>query len=70
MNSSPSERRYLLPHPDNGPGDFNAWITEGQRLQFFTVTRLHFEDGEVITLPAPRSALGQIGLRIETDYER
>ncbi len=70
MNSSPSERRYLLPHPDNGAGDFNAWITEGQRLQFFTVTGLHFEDGEVITLPAPRSALQQIGLRIETDYER
>ncbi len=70
LNNSPSENRYLLPHPDNVPGDFNAWINEGQRFQFFTMTKLHFADGEVITLPAPRSALEQIGLRIETDYER
>ena len=57
-----TERRYL------------ERISEGQRLQFFTVTELHFRDDthgspDVIRLPAPRSALEKMGLRIETDYE-
>ncbi|MCH2064324.1 MAG: signal peptidase I [Roseibacillus sp.] len=62
VNSSP-ERRYL------------ERIDEGQRLQFFTVTELHFRGDshngpDVVKLPAPRSALEKMGLRIETDYER
>ncbi|HAO94637.1 MAG TPA: signal peptidase I [Verrucomicrobiales bacterium] len=57
-----SDRRYL------------ERISEGQRLQFFTVTELHFRgdaqhDPEVLRLPAPRSALQKMGLQINTDYE-
>ena len=61
-------KRYLRPHPDKGPD--TPWVTEGQRLQFFSATRLHFEDGETMTFPAPRSALEQMGLTIRFDPER
>ena len=61
INSS-NERRYL------------ERISEGQHLQFFTVTELHFRGDasrgpEILRLPAPRSALTEMGLRINTDYE-
>lgn len=71
-----SGRRYI--HQELNPSTERRYlerIEEGQRLQFFTVTELHFKGDdfnrapEVVRLPAPRSALEDMGLRIETDYE-
>ena len=61
VNGSP-QRRYL------------DRVDEGQHLQFFTVTELHFQgdanhEAEVMRLAAPRWALENMGLRISTDYE-
>lgn len=55
------EKRYLAFDPDHST---RAWITEGQQWQFFTVTTYHFEDGSVVTLKAPRSALEEMGLTV------
>ncbi len=65
-------RRYIHQELNTSPGRrYLERIEEGQRLQFFTVTELHFkgDNPEVVRLPAPRSALENMGLRIETDYE-
>ena len=68
-------RRYIH-KVVNGSSDrrYIERINEGQYLQFFTVTELHFRgdshhEPEVLRLPAPRSALQKMGLQINTDYE-
>jgi signal peptidase I len=58
-----SERRYLRFDP-NAPG--RPWISQGQKLQFFTVTTLHFEDG-VVKLGAPETALKKMGFETRSD---
>ena len=63
-----SRNRYLKQHPGKQAG--RPWITEEQRLQFFNATRLHFEDGETMSLPAPRSALEKMGLTVRFDPDR
>lgn len=60
---SREEKRYILPHPTSRSpqGAPIPWIEQRQKWQFFTETTIHFEDGAVVKLKAPRSALENMG---------
>ena len=60
---SGSERREIMTHPfrKDARGAPMPYIEQRQKWQFFTETTIHFTDGNVAKIKAPRTALEKMG---------